>query len=131
MNLMGNIRRSRSLPRMFLVMVALIVAQTAIVPCVMAYPASADAMSEHCAHCPPDSAMSADASDCSFPEAVKADLLAVTAHHVSSLDLSPLLQPAPIDMRNLRQTQTRLLPTIDHFHPPTRRLNLTHCVQLK
>jgi hypothetical protein len=131
MNLMGHIRRSRSLPRMFLAMVALIVAQTALVPCVMAYPASAGEMGEHCTHCPPDSAMSADASDCSLPEAVKTNLIAVTAHHASLLDLSPLLQTAPFDLGNLRQVQTRLLPTIDHFHPPTRRLYLTHCVQLK
>ncbi len=118
---------------MLLTVVLLAVAQTSLVPCAMASdPAPMSGpmsdMSEHCVYCPP--AALEDAAACAFPHAPTVDVFASTAHHVAVLLDSPLMQPTPFNLRDLRQTRVDW-PAVDFVPAPTRPLNLTHCVQLK
>jgi hypothetical protein len=126
MNPLGHIRHLRNLPRILLAVVVLAVAQTSLVPCVMASD-SAPVM-EHCVYCPPAAADMT--SDCAFPHAPTVDVFASTAHQVALLLDSPFMQPAPFNLHDLRQTRVDW-PTIDFIPAPTRPINLTYCVQLK
>jgi hypothetical protein len=67
---------------------------------------------------------------CSYPHSPSMDVFAATAHHMAVLLDSPLLQPTPFDLSDLRQARV-FLPAIDFVPAPSRPLNLTHCVQLK
>jgi hypothetical protein len=76
------------------------------------------------------SAVSDTAIDCAFPDAPTVDVYAASAHHLSVMLDSPLLQPATFGLSELRQVQT-IYPALEPVIAPPRPLNLTHCVQLK
>jgi hypothetical protein len=126
MNLMGHIRHLRWLPRMLLAAVVMAVMQTTLMPCAMADAVAP--MGEHCVYCPP--VVPDVPSDCAFPHAPTVDVYAASAHHMSVLFNSPLLQPVTFGVAQLREFQT-IYPPFQPVTAPSRRINLTHCVQLK
>ena len=126
MNPMVHIRRLRWLPRAALAIIVLATIQVTVLPCAMAAQGMTS-LSEHCAYCPPAAAA---ADNCSFPHAPTVDVFGSSAHQMSMLFHSPLLQPATFDLRDLRQTRI-FLPAVEPPPPRERPLTLTHCVQLK
>lgn len=150
MSPIAHCRQLRRLPHALLAVLLLTVAQTALIPCAMAYDAVAGAaqsaakmdaamsdaampsMKEHCAYCAPDAATPADVdiNACVFPHAPTVDVFAASAHHVDTILSNPLLHAATFDAISPRDARP-FVPHTNLVLPPSRPLTLTHCVQLK